>query len=64
MIVSKSAQKNLFSRLFDRYNITNDADLIAAAKKQEAYLDAQRGHNLGTICQIDEKRANSNELTP
>ena len=46
--------------VFDRYNITNDADLIAAAKKQETYLKFRAGTILGTIHQIDEKRANTN----
>ena len=32
--------------VFDRYNIVNDHDLKLAAKQQEAYLNAQRGHNL------------------
>ena len=45
--------------VFDRYNITNDADLIAAAQKQEAYLKSRVGTISGTIHQIDEKRANS-----
>jgi len=47
--------------VFDRYNITNDADLIAAARKQEAYLKSQMGTILGTIHQIDEKKANADE---
>jgi integrase len=45
--------------VFDRYNITNDADLIAAAKKQETYLKFRAGTISGTIHQIDEKRANT-----
>ena len=47
--------------VFDRYNITNDADLIAAAKKQETYLKSRTGTISGTIHQIDEKRANTDE---
>ena len=39
--------------VFDRSNIVNDHDLKLAAKQQAAYLDAQRGHNLGTIHQFD-----------
>ena len=35
--------------VFDRYNIVNDQDLKLAAQKQELFLQAQRGHNLGTI---------------
>ena len=41
--------------VFDRYNIVNDHDLKLAAKQQAAYLDAQRGHNLGTICHFSVK---------
>ncbi len=47
--------------VFDRYNITNDADLIAAAKKQETYLKFHAGTISGTIHQIDEKRVNTDE---
>ena len=47
--------------VFDRYNITNDADLIEASLKQEAYLKKQeeisRGHNLGTIVDFHKKRS-------
>jgi len=41
--------------VFDRYNIVNDQDLKLAALKQQAYLDSQRGHNLGTIVDFKEK---------
>ena len=41
--------------VFDRYNIVNDHDLKLAAKKQAEYLNAQRGHNLGTICRFSPK---------
>lgn len=45
--------------VFDRYNIVNDADLKAAAIRQEEYLREQEkilhGHNLGTVCQIKRK---------
>ena len=41
--------------IFDRYNIVNDHDLKLAAKQQAEYLDAQHGHNLGTICQFTTK---------
>lgn len=47
--------------VFDRYNITNDADLIAAAKKQEVYLKCFTGTISGTIHQIDKKRVNTDE---
>jgi len=45
--------------VFERYNIVNDADLIDAAHKQETYLNSRTGTVLGTIHQIDEKRANT-----
>ena len=39
--------------VFDRYNIVNDADLKAAVKKHQAYLEEQKrycsGHNMGTV---------------
>jgi integrase len=41
--------------VFDRYNIVNDQDLKLAAKRQEAYLLEQSGHNLGTICHFSAK---------
>jgi integrase len=41
--------------VFDKYNIMNVHDLKLAAKQQAAYLDAQRGHNLGTIRQFSPK---------
>ena len=44
--------------VFERYNITNDADLIDAAQKQAAYLDSRAGTVSGTIVDIKEKRAN------
>ncbi len=48
--------------VFDRYNIVNDADLKNAAKAQESYIAKQenfcRGHNLGTIVDFNEKKAN------
>ncbi|WP_246317717.1 tyrosine-type recombinase/integrase [Desulfoluna butyratoxydans] len=34
--------------VFERYNIVNDEDLKRAAKQQEAYLETQGGHALGT----------------
>jgi integrase len=42
--------------VFERYNITNDADLIEAARKQEAYLNSRAGTISGTIVDIKEKR--------
>ena len=47
--------------VFDRYNIVNDQDLKLAALKQQAYLDSQRGHNLGTIVDFKEKLKIENE---
>jgi integrase len=47
--------------VFDRYNIVNDQDLKLAALKQQAYLDSQRGHNLGTIVDFKEKLNLENE---
>lgn len=40
--------------VFERYNIVNDTDLKLAAQKQEAYLQAQDEHNMGTIANIQE----------
>lgn len=34
--------------VFERYNIVNDEDLKRAAMQQEAYLDTQSGHMVGT----------------
>jgi len=48
--------------VFDRYNIVNDHDLKLAAKQQAAYLDAQRGHNLGTICHFSAKNERDSEV--
>jgi integrase len=45
--------------VFDRYNITNDADLIEAARRQEIYLESRLGTVLGTVHHLDEKRANA-----
>ena len=47
--------------VFDRYNIVNDQDLKLAALKQQAYLDSQCGHNLGTIVDFKEKLKIENE---
>ena len=44
--------------VFERYNITSDADLIEAARKHAAYLDSQAGTVSGTIVDIKEKGAN------
>jgi hypothetical protein len=42
--------------VFDRYNIGNDHDLKLASKQQTAYLESQRGHNLGTIQPFSAKK--------
>jgi integrase len=42
--------------VFERYNITNDADLAEAARKQSAYLDSQMGTISGTVVEIQRKR--------
>jgi integrase len=47
--------------VFDRYNIVNDHDLKLASKQQAAYLESQRGHNLGTIVDFKKKLKIENE---
>jgi integrase len=42
--------------VFERYNITNDADLIDAAQKQEAYLKFRTGTVLGTVVKMKRKK--------
>ena len=42
--------------VFDRYNIVSDADLKAAALKQQAYLESQMGTISGTIADFDTKK--------
>lgn len=42
--------------VFDRYNITNAADLKLAAQKLEEYLNSQTGTNTGTVTDFDKKR--------
>ena len=42
--------------IFERYNIVNDADLILAAQRQEAYLQTQTGTVLGTIADFPKKK--------
>ena len=38
--------------VFDRYNIVNDEDLKLAAERHSSYLQAQFGHNMGTVAPI------------
>ena len=45
--------------VFDRYNIVNDEDLKLAAERHSAYLQAQNGHNLGTVQKIGEDKQKS-----
>ena len=42
--------------VFDRHNIDNDHDLKLASKQQAAYLESQRGNNLGTIQPFSAKK--------
>ena len=42
--------------VFERYNITNDADLIEAAKKQSKYIDSLTGTISGTIMELKRKK--------
>lgn len=42
--------------VFEQYNITNEADLREAARKQEIYLESRVGTNSGTIVDFKEKR--------
>ena len=42
--------------VFERYNITNDADLIEASRKQALYLDSRTGTNSGTVVDFKRKK--------
>ncbi len=42
--------------VFERYNITSDADLIEAARKQEEYLNSIVGTVSGTVSPLKQKR--------
>jgi integrase len=46
--------------VFDRYNIVNDADLKAAARRQEKYLQKFTGTISGTIHDFDKKKKAEN----
>jgi len=50
--------------VFDRYNIVSDADLKAAAMKQQVYLESQMGTISGTIADFDEKKGQPNLVNP
>ena len=45
--------------VFDRYSIVSDHDLKLASKQQAAYIESQRGHNLGTIQPFSAKKDGS-----
>ena len=42
--------------VFDRYNIVSDADLKAAALKQQLYLESVMGTISGTIADYEAKK--------
>ncbi len=42
--------------VFDRYNIVNEADIKDGMCKAERYIQAQHGHNLGTIEDLATKK--------
>ena len=46
--------------VFDRYNIVSDADLKAAALKQQLYLESV----MGTIAEFDEKKGQLKVANP
>jgi hypothetical protein len=47
--------------VFDRYNITNDADMMDPAPRQSAYLDSRMGTISGTIVDLQRKRVNRDD---
>ena len=50
--------------VFDRYNIVSDADLKAAAMKQQVYLESIVGTVSGTIADFNVKKGQPKRLTP
>ena len=50
--------------VFDRYNIVCDADLKAAAMKQQVYLESQMGTVSGTITDFNEKKGQLKTANP
>ena len=50
--------------VFDRYNIVSDADLKAAAMKQQVYLESQMGTISGTIADFNEKKGQPKSANP
>jgi len=50
--------------VFDRYNIVSDADLKAAATKQQVYLESQMGTISGTIADFNAKKGQPKTVNP
>jgi len=50
--------------VFERYNVTSEADLKMAAKRQAAYLEAQNGYSLATMGAFSEKMKPTETVKP